>query len=315
MLNEVDQESLAGALPDVHGTDGAQRSLQMQAVRDGLRKWPWSAYLFAVVVVFLYVPVLIAAGTRWLNTEQYTHGVFIFPISLAILYVKQREIFACAKNPHAAGIVVLAFGLLMQVVSHYLNFEFFSMLSLIPVLAGGILIFHGVDLWRVVRFPILFLGFAANLPGVVLGAPSRWIQSVSATGAATATKLVGFTIMQHGNLLDVPGMTLEVADVCSGFRKLTALVVFAVLYGYLFPISNARRLMLVAAVVPIAIVVNIARLCVLIAASSWGGPKAEAFLHNPAEFAVLVAAFLLTLRAGKILGCSEPRFSLFSPSS
>ena len=174
--------------------------------------------------------------------------------------------------------------------------------------------FHGADLLRVVRFPILFLGFAANLPGAVLGAPSRWIQSVSATGATAATKLVGFTIMQRGNILDVPGMTLEVADVCSGFRKLTALIVFAVLYGYLYPIGNVRRALLVIAIVPIAVFVNIARLSVLIAAASLGGPKAEAFLHNPAEFAVLVTAFLLTVRVGKILGCTEPRFSLFSPS-
>jgi exosortase len=315
VLNEVDQESLASVLPEVPSTEGAQRFSQMQAITKALQEWSWPARLFAIVVLALYVPVLITAGTRWLNTEQYTHGIFIFPISIAILYVKQRDILACAKNPHTGGIFLLAFGLLIQVISHYLNFEFFSMLSLIPVLAGGILTFNGLELWRVVRFPVLFLGFAANLPGAVLGAPSRWIQSVSATGAATITKLVGFTIMQHGNLLDVPGMTLEVADVCSGFRKLTALIVFAVLYGYLFPIGNARRLFLVLAVVPIAIFVNIARLCVLIAASSWGGPKAEAFLHNPAEFAVLVAAFLLTLRVGKILGCTEPRFSLFSPSS
>jgi exosortase len=315
VVNEVDQDSLASILPDVPSTEGAQKSSHMQAIIDGLQTWPWSARLFAIAVVILYVPVLIAAGTRWLNTEQYTHGIFIFPISIAILYLKQRDISACRKSPHPFGIALLTIGLLIQVASHYLNFEFFSMLSLIPVLAGGIIIFHGMDLWRVVRFPVLFLGFAANLPGAVLGAPSRWIQSVSATGAATLTKLVGFTIMQHGNLLDVPGMTLEVADVCSGFRKLTALIVFAVLYGYLFPISNRRRLLLILAVVPIAIVVNIVRLCVLIAAASWGGPSAEAFLHNPAEFAVLVAAFLLTLRAGKILGCSEPRFSLFSPSS
>lgn len=311
MINEVDQVTLAGIRADVHRTDEHQEISHRQTALDGLRKWPWSARIFAAVIAVLYWPVLQSAAGRWLSTEQYTHGVFIFPIAALLLYVKRRDIAACPRAPQGIGLVILGLGLLIQVCSHYLNFEFFSMLSLLPVLAGAVLLFHGRALWHVIRFPVLFLGFAANLPGSVLGGPSRWIQSVSATGAASISKMLGFTIMQHGNLLDVPGMTLEVADVCSGFRKLTALIVFAVLFGYLFPISNVRRGLLVLCVVPIAIAVNIARLCVLIAAASMGGSSAEAFLHNPAEFAVLVAAFVLTLRAGKMLGCTEPRLSLF----
>jgi exosortase len=315
VIEQVDQETLAGVLPGAHRAEASQSPLSVIAILNGVQDWPWSARIFAVLLVVIYLPVLQTTAGRWLTTEQYTHGVFIFPISALILYVKRHEISAAARCPNAAGILVLSFGLLIQVVSHYLNFEFFSTLSLLPVIAGAVLLLHGAELWRVVRFPILFLGFAANLPGSVLGAPSRWIQSLSATGGAATMKFIGFTIMQHGNLLDVPGMTLEVADVCSGFRKLTALVVFAVLYGYLYPIDNVRRGMLIAAVVPIAIVVNTVRLCALIAAASLGGPKAEAFLHNPAEFAVLIAAFLLTVQTGKILGCTEPRFSLFSHSS
>jgi exosortase len=315
VINEVDQESLARVAPEMQRAEGSESSSQVNAVLHGLRNWPSPVRIVAVALLCIYFPVLQTAGWRWLHTEQYAHGVFIFPIAALLLYVRRSEIAACSRLPSAWGLWILGIGLAVQVVSHYLNFEFFSMLSLLPVIAGAVLLFHGAELWKVVRFPVLFLGFAANLPGAVPGVPSRWIQGASATGAATLTKLAGFTIMQHGNLLEVPGMTLEVADACSGFRKLTALVVFSVLYGYLYPISNARRALLVAAVVPIAITVNIARICVLIAAASLVGAKAEAFLHNPAELAVLVTAFLLTVRAGKSLGCTEPRFSLTSPSS
>jgi exosortase len=314
-LNGSDQETCARGLPDATKSPRSNRISVFKAVAGGLKGWPWSARFFVLAVLALYFPVLQITAVRWLSAEQYTHSLFVFPVSGLLLWMKRRELALASRHPSAWGLLPLFFGLLLQTVSHYLNIEFLGMLSLIPVLAGGVLLLHGDSLWRAVRFPVCFLGFAANLPGFILSGPSQCIQSISATGASILMKTIGFTLVQHGNLIDVPGMTLEVADVCSGFRKLTALLVFTVLFGYLYPIGFTRRLLLVLTALPIAIFANIARLCVLIAAASLGGEKAESFLHNPAEFAVLVLSFVLILRVGKRLGCTAPRFSLFSLSS
>ena len=122
-------------------------------------------------------------------------------------------------------------------------------------------------------------------------------------------KSVGFVLAQQGNLVHVPGMTLEVAEVCSGFRKISALLVFATLYGYMYPIRNTRRALLIVLILPIALLANIARLCVLIAAASWGGAAWESRLHDPAELAVLVASFGILVGIGRRLGCVRPRFT------
>lgn len=280
-----------------------------------LEKWPNSARIVVLILILIYAPTVQMTASRWLSTEQYNHGIFIFPIAFYLLWLKRAEILSAERRPSAWGMLFIVVGLVVQVASYYLNFEFFNMLSLLPVIAGVILLFHGPKLWRVVAFPVCFLGFGANLPGIVLNEPSRWIQHVSAAGAASTMKFLGFTVMRHGNLIDVPGMTLEVADVCSGFRKLTALIVFSILYGYLFPIGIARRSILVAAVVPVSIIVNIVRLCVLVAAATFWGANGEGMLHGPAELFVLVVAFVATIRLGGYLGCIEPRFSLFSRSS
>ena len=266
-------------------------------------------WLFGALLLCLYIPVVAQTGRRWFMAEQYAHGVFIFPIVCGLLWLKRDAIHNAPRQPSAWGLLPLTVGLLAQTIGHLLKFEFLAMLSLLPTLAGIILLLHGPDLWRVVRFPILFMGFAANLPMPVLNGLSHGVQSLSATGAAAIMKALGFVIAQQGNALRVPGMTLEVADVCSGFRKLTALIVFAALYGYLYPIGNLRRLSLVLLIAPIALLANIARLCALIAAATWGGARWESGLHDPAELAVLIVAFGLMVAMGRRMGCVRPRFA------
>ncbi len=272
-------------------------------------------WLFGALLLLLYLPVVVQTGRRWFMAEQYAHGIFIFPIVGGLLWLKRDAIRNASRQPSAWGLLPLTMGLLAQTVGHLLKFEFLAMLSLLPTLAGGILLLHGPHLWRVARFPVLFLGFAANLPMPVLNGLSHATQSLSATGAAAIMKSLGFVIARQGNALHVPGMTLEVADVCSGFRKLTALIVFAVLYGYLYPIGSLRRLGLVLLIAPIALLANIARLCVLVAAATWGGARWESGLHGPAELAVLVLAFGLMVATGRRMGCVRPRFARDSACS
>ena len=270
--------------------------------------------LSMALVVGVYSPVFLLTAGRWFFAEQYAHGCLIFPIAAALLWANRRQILAAEAKPCLWGFLPLTLGLLLETVGHTMIVQFIGMLSLVPTIAGLVLILHGIPLWRIVQFPVLFLGFAANLPHVVLDALSQWIQHATATGAAFVTEGLGFAIMQHGNLLTVPGMTLEVAEVCSGFRKLTSLTVIATLFGYLYPLSLLRRILLVALMIPIALIANTARLCALIAAASWGGPVWEGRLHDPAEFAVLALSFALIVVSAKLMGCKPYRFAVPSAS-
>lgn len=265
---------------------------------------PW---LIGLLTAAIYTPVTLQSAERWLSQEQYSHGLCIFPIVAALLFWKRKAIRVAPRSPSLLGAVPLVFGLTLQVCCHAFRLPFPEMLSLLPTISGLALLLHGPALWRVVRFPVLFLGFAGNLPGFVLDRLSAWVQRASADGAAFVVKCAGLALVQHGNQLFVPGMSLEVADVCSGFRKLTALIVAAVLYGYVFPASPLRRAALVLLVVPIALLANIFRLCVLILAASWGGPVWEGRLHNPAELSVLIVSLVLMIAAARLLGWERSR--------
>lgn len=274
-----------------------------------VRQWPLIAQLFALTLLALYAPVLRETATAWFTNDNYAHGVFIFPVALFLIGMQRDAIRKTAVQPAAWGLLPLAFGLLLETAGYLAHIDFLAMLSLIPVLAGSVLLLRGRETWKIVRFPITFLFFAAPLPGFLLASISAWIQSASTNGAVLLMRTLGYSILQAGNIIEIPGMQLGVEEACSGFKKLVALIAFAMLYGYLCRAGFAKRLLLVLVAIPIALLANILRVSGLVAVSALGGLSALHAAHDWAELAVLVIAFCLFVLFGRAIGCRTQRFS------
>ncbi|MCC6484194.1 MAG: exosortase/archaeosortase family protein [Armatimonadetes bacterium] len=271
---------------------------------------PWPVRLLSVVLVVLYAPVVAAAARVWVTDDKQAHGVFIFPVVLFLLWVLRDAIRQAKPSPSAWGLALLFFGLALETFSYLLGIKWFPMLSLIPVLAGVILALHGRALLKVVAFPVLFLFFAAPLPDAISLPVSAQIQRASTDSAVFTMTTMGFPLVQTGNRIDTPTCSVEVAEVCSGFKKLTALIAFALLYGFMFPIGLGKRLLLLASAYPIALFANVIRICALTwIASTWGENALHA-AHDWAELSVLVVSFGLFILVGKAVGCRSLRFSV-----
>jgi len=176
------------------------------------------------------------------------------------------------------------------------------------VLWGGILLLHGTELWRKLRFVVFFLIFAAPMPDLITRPLSAQIQNASTVISAEAMSFLGYPLIRTGNRIDTPQVSVEVAEVCSGFKKLTALVAFSFLYGFMFDIGIGKRALLVLSAYPIALITNSIRICALIAIGSAGGESALHAAHDWAEMGVLVVAFVLFTLWGRLLGCKTLKY-------
>lgn len=273
-------------------------------------RWPLPARLFGLFAGLLYAPVLWETAQIWLHDDQHAHGVFIFPLALGLLWILRHELQGIARSPSGWGVVLLIVGLLLESVGYLARVKFVPFASLILVLWGGILLLHGRELWRRLRFVVFFLIFAAPIPNALLMPLSANIQNASTVCAAESMSLVGYPLIRTGNRIDTPKVSVEVAEVCSGFKKLIALTAFACLYGFLFDIPNWKRALLVLSAYPIALIANSIRISALIAIGSEGGDAALHAAHDWAEIGVLVMAFVLFTLWGRLLGCKTLRFSL-----
>jgi exosortase len=126
-----------------------------------------------------------------------------------------------------------------------------------------------------------FLVLMVPLPRPVVAAVTSEVQLFAAATAGWALELFGVPFLLEGTWIVLPGITLEVAEVCNGLRFLMALVVLTLAFAQVTQRTVPRRIVLVASAVPVAILANAARVAVIAVGAYLVGPEvASGTIHH-----------------------------------
>jgi exosortase C (VPDSG-CTERM-specific) len=130
------------------------------------------------------------------------------------------------------------------------------------VLAGGFL-FLGREFMRTAWFSAGFLVFLVPLPTAVETGLETFLQHASAEMAGLLFHATGIPVLRDGLLFRLPGLTMEVAQECSGINSSLVLFVISLIAGQVFLRSAWRRIALVVFVLPLGIARNAFRIVTL----------------------------------------------------
>ena len=154
---------------------------------------------------------------------------------------------------------------------------------------------------RIVAVPIVFVLIAIPLPALVVNAITLPLQLVASRIAEYLLVAGGVPVFRDGNVLELRSTTLEVAQACSGLRSLISLSAVACVVAWAGERSWLRRAVVMAAAIPIAVVLNGVRVAATgVACDTWGPYMAKGGWHELAgwiTFALAVGALLLFQRA------------------
>ena len=171
-------------------------------------------------------------------------------------------------------------------------------LAYVCVVAAGGFLFLGSKWMASAAFPVGFLLFMIPLPDAVV----YWIESASVLASADVSawlfRVTGTPLLRDGTVLALPGIVLQVARECSGIHSSWVLLITSLVASHLFLDSPWRRLILVAFVIPLAIVRNSVRILTIGLLCVHVGPHMiESYIHRrggPIFFALsLIPLFLL----------------------
>ncbi len=132
----------------------------------------------------------------------------------------------------------------------------FTMLSLLLFLLGGGLVFLGGQFMRAVTFPLAMLLFMVPFPSFVKSGIEVFFQHTSADAASVLFSLSGTPVFREGLIFRLPGMTIQVAEECSGIRSSLVLFITGLLAAQLFLRTPWKRAVLALVVIPLGIVRN-----------------------------------------------------------
>ena len=262
-----------------------------------VKPFGWPGLLLVAVLVVLYAPVLRTLVYQWYADADYSHGFLVPLLSAYLIWQRRDKLRQVPRRPSFWGLVVVitAIGLLFL---GSLGAELFlARFSLLCTICGLIVYFCGGAVLRAMAFPMAFLLFAIPIPVVVYNEivfPLQFIASKFATSTLEALNL--FPIMREGNVLILPGMSLEVVEACSGIRSLMSLLALAAGFGYVVERSVIARWILFLAMVPLAIISNGTRVMITAIMANYLGPQAaEGFMHEFSGWVIFVVATVLFL--------------------
>ena len=276
--------------------------LEQQSLPGAARNWrPWLALVAGLAA--LYVPLFYSlAHTLW-REEDYAHGPIIVAVATFLFWRGRKQLAAGGGRP-AAGLPILVLGLALYFVGQSQNLPLFSTASIVPVVAGGVLVIGGFAAVRSFAFPLLFLFFLIPVPGFLMEMATGPLRQLVSAIVATLLSMLGYGVERHGVVLDLGGHEMLVADACSGMNSIVSLAALTLLYIHLTGPSRPRRwLALLASVVPIAIAANVLRvLALVLIAYHFGDAAAQGWVHGAAGLLVFVTAFVLLVGLDSLVG-------------
>lgn len=225
----------------------------------------WFA-LFAFGLSLAFAVPLIGLMRYSLDSALHSHMVLIPFISGYLIWLRRKDVLPQPAASPGLAVIPLALGLLAVrallfgkgPAASLVPNDYFALASIsyLCLLWSGALLILGGKLLRALAFPAAFLIFITPLPTSVENAVEVFFQYASAEAAALLFAVSGSTVFREGLVFQLPGITLQVAQECSGIRSSLVLFITSLIAGQLFLQSPWRRLFLTAFVIPLAIVRN-----------------------------------------------------------
>jgi len=252
----------------------------------------WSLPLIAGVIAMYLPTYLDQAANQW-QTEELRHGPLV-ALGAAWLFWQHRGKILCAPVATSdwLGLPLLLAGIAAYVVGRSQEIPLLEVGSQIPVLAAILLLTRGRQALRAAAFPLLFLVFMVPLPGILVNAVTGALKEWVSVAVEEILFRAGLPIARSGVVLTLGQYQLLMADACSGLHSMITMgalgLVFLHLMGRASPLHNG---LLIAAIVPVALVANVARVLALALATYYLGERAaQGIVHDLAGVLLFVIA-------------------------
>ena len=269
----------------------------------------WGGVCFVIVLLAAFGLPLLGLANYAAGSELYSYILLVPFVSAYLLYLRRDQLPKTLVTDVPLAVVSLAAGLCVLVLIYWLDFVrqrpsdndrlALLTLSFLCFLAAGGFFFFGRGWMRAAAFPLAYLIFMVPMPDAMADALETASKYASAEVANVLFQLSGTPFLRAGLIFQLPNITIEVAQECSGIRSSWVLLMTSILAANLFLKTRWRRFALVAFVLPLAILRNGFRILVIgLLCVNVGPQMIHSLIHRrggPLFFMLSLIPFFLVL--------------------
>jgi exosortase C (VPDSG-CTERM-specific) len=237
-----------------------------QHPREARQRGPLGFLIFGIVLVAAFSKPLFSLAVYAAGEALHSHILLIPFVSAYLIYIRRDALprdytfsVGWAMIPLITGAISLAAawtpGVFGQPLSQN-DYLTLMALSFVCFFAAGGFCFLGRKWMAAAAFPFAFLIFMVPMPDRVADFLETASKLASADAASMFFNISGTPVLRDGAFFHLPNITIEVAQECSGIRSSLVLFITSLLAANLFLKTPWRRIVLVAAVIPLGILRN-----------------------------------------------------------
>lgn len=275
----------------------------------GLQYNVWAGVGITTILIWvLFGDALVDMAHDWWNEPSLSQGMLLPPLALYIAWIQRQRWLSIPAGSDARGVIVSALACAVFVLGKLASEFFLMRISFVILLAGLVWTYWGKQRLKALGFPLVVLATMVPLPALVYNSLAAPLQLLASDLATQIAQAVGISVFRDGNIIQLAGVQLGVAEACSGLTSLSSLMVGGVLLGYLMCDRIITRVLLFATAIPLAIVVNIMRVTGTAIIADYNEEYAMGYYHSFSGWLVFVAGFgLLYLVAKALHALMDPK--------
>ncbi|WP_394788241.1 exosortase A [Rhodoferax sp.] len=236
------------------------------------KTWLQSILVFLALLILIslfFQDTFLGMVSIWLRSETFTHGFFVAPIVIWLVWRKREIILFKTPKVNFWFLIPIAAAILLWVLG---NLAFVNSVTQLSAVALIVLLVPAVFGWAiaaVILFPLLFLFFSVPLGEFLFPQLMEW----TANFTVSALRLSGVPVYREGLQFVIPSGNWSVVEACSGVRYLIASVTVGTLFAYLNYQSFRRRLLFIMVSIIVPILANWMRAYLIVMLGHFSGNK------------------------------------------
>lgn len=217
----------------------------------------------------------------WQASPDDNFGMLIPPIAAFLVWQQKDRLERIAFTGSWWGLLVILLGGALLFLGQLGTIFALVQYASVVTLCGVALSFLGWPAFRIIAIPLMTLLFMVPFPQFVMANLSTALQLLSSEIGVYLMRLADISVFLEGNVIDLGGYKLEVAEACSGLRYLFPLMTLGFLIAYFYKGALWKRIVLFLSSIPITVLMNSVRIGIIgVTVEHWGVRMAEGFLHE-----------------------------------
>lgn len=228
--------------------------------------------------------------TQAVRSEEDSHILMALPIAGWLVWLRRGRLRMCPPTWSLVGPGMILFGAAIEWVGVTQAVEVFRHGAALLVVVGAAVTVLGMKFVKQFMPAFAALVFLLPVPGRIRQEIAIPLQEYSAQASAFLLELFGVAVTRSGNLLQINGHDVAIAEACNGMRMVAALALISFAFIFSVPMRNHVRLLILAASPVIALAVNIVRLVPTVLMYGTGDVSLADLFHDLSGWAVLLVA-------------------------